>query len=217
MLKAVIFDLDGTLLYTVEDLCDSVNYALSSFGFPAITLEMTTKMIGNGVRNLITRAAPEGTDECTVNELLAHFKSHYKDNMENKTKAYDGIVEMLGALKKKGIKTAVLSNKPDVAVKTLAKEYFQDLLTEAAGENEAAGIRKKPAPDALFALIERLDVTKAETLYVGDSEVDILTAKNAGVDCVSVSWGFKTREFLKANGAQCIVDEPNALASHCGL
>lgn len=216
MYKAIVFDLDGTLLDTLDDLWVAVNAALQTQGLPLRTKEEVRGFVGNGAANLMQLACGiENYAEQAA--LLEAFHAYYRAHIADYTKPYDGILPLLKQLKEAGIKTAVLSNKPDVAVKTLAKEYFQDLLTEAAGENEAAGIRKKPAPDALFALIERLDVTKAETLYVGDSEVDILTAKNAGVDCVSVSWGFKTREFLKANGAQCIVDEPNALASHCGL
>lgn len=209
MLKAVIFDLDGTLLCTVADLCDSVNYALSSFGFPAITLEMATKMIGNGVRILITRAAPEGTDECTVNELLARFKSHYKDNMENKTKAYDGIVEMLSALKKKGIKTAVLSNKYDAATKRLCDDLLTGLIDLPVGERQ--GRPRKPDPDGVMYILDQLSCNASECALVGDADTDMKTALNAGVIPVGVSWGYRSVDALREGGAHIIADTSEQL------
>ena len=216
MYKTIVFDLDGTLLDTLDDLWAAVNEALKAHGLPTRTKEEVRGFVGNGAANLM-RLACGVENYAEQAALLEDFHAYYRAHIANYTKPYDGIVSLLERLKEAGIKTAVLSNKPDVAVKTLAKQYFQGLLTEAAGENEAAGIRKKPAPDALFSIMERLGATKAETLYVGDSEVDIQTAKNAGVACVSVSWGFKTKEFLRANGAERIIDEPSELSAFCGL
>ena len=146
---------------------------------------------------------------------LAEFKAYYKVHCKDKTAAYVGIMPLLKELKERGIKTAVVSNKADFAVKLLADEYFGDLLLAAVGENESAGIRKKPAPDSLLSVMEKLGATKETTVYVGDSEVDILTAENAGVDCLSVTWGFKDRAFLQENGAKIFIDEPSQILAYC--
>ena len=150
-----------------------------------------------------------------MQEALAEFRRYYQTHCKDATKPYAGIIELLLRLKELGIKTAVLSNKPDSAVKLLAKEYFDGLFAVAVGENEAAGIRKKPAPDALFSVLDSLGVGKESAVYVGDSEVDIQTAVNAGVDCISVTWGFKDREFLTANGGRILIDEPAQLMEFC--
>ena len=209
MLKVVIFDLDGTLLYTVEDLCDSVNYALSSFNFPNITIDAATSMIGNGVKNLMTRAAPDGTDEQTVNDLLALFKSHYRDNMENKTKPYDGIVNMLSKLKSKGIRTAVLSNKYDAATKRLCDDLLTDLIDLPVGERPNRP--RKPDPDGVMYILDQLSCKAGECALVGDADTDIKTALNAGVVPVGVSWGYRSVEALKSAGADIIADTTEQL------
>ena len=210
MYTTVIFDLDGTLLNTLDDLADSVNFALATYGLPTHTREKICSFVGNGMQNLMQLAAGK-QDKVDQDELLATFKAHYKKHCKDKTKPYDGIISLLRALKARGVKTAVLSNKADFATKELAKEYFDGLLDEAVGENEAAGIRKKPCPDALFAVLERLGAKKEEALYVGDSDVDIFTAKNAGVRCISVTWGFRDRAFLIENGAQTLIDSPEKI------
>jgi phosphoglycolate phosphatase len=207
MYTTVIFDLDGTLLNTLDDLADSVNFALATYGLPTHTREKVCAFVGNGMQNLMQLAAGK-QDKVDQDELLATFKAHYKKHCKDKTKPYDGIISLLRALKARGVKTAVLSNKADFATKKLVKEYFGEYITHAVGENEAAGIRKKPAPDALFTVMKDFGVTAEETLYVGDSEVDILTAKAAGVDCVSVLWGFKDRRFLIDNGATRLIEQP---------
>lgn len=207
MYKTIVFDLDGTLLDTLDDLTDAVNAALTAYSLPNRTREEVRAFIGNGIVKLMQRAC--GIENYPdFDGLLWAFKRHYKAHCADKTKPYDGVLELLCALKERGVKTAVLSNKADFAVKQLAKTYFDGMLLEAVGENEAAGIRKKPAPDALFSVMETLGASANETLYVGDSEVDIQTAANAGVDCLSVTWGFKDKDFLIENGGKIFADTP---------
>ncbi len=205
--KTVIFDLDGTLLDTVADLSGSVNAALTAYGLPQRSVDEVRSFVGNGIRNLIERAAGEVAPDL-LEGVFAAFKAHYAAHCEDETKPYEGILELLRALKAQGVACAVVSNKADFAVKKLAKSYFGDLFVAAVGENEAAGIRKKPAPDSLLAVMRALGAARETTVYVGDSEVDIQTAKNAAVDCISVTWGFKDREFLLREGATRLVDSP---------
>ena len=214
MYKAIVFDLDGTLLDTLDDIADSVNYVLRSYGLLPRTREEVCSFVGNGLAKLMRRAI--GNERFPFHdEALARLKARYKDHSADKTKEYVGITPLLRALQEQGVLTAVLSNKADFVVKALAKTYFPNLFQEAVGENESAGVRKKPAPDALFSIMEGLRVSKEETLYVGDSDVDIQTAANAGVDCVCVSWGFRDRAFLKAHGAKRIIDSPEELLQFC--
>ncbi len=208
--RTVIFDLDGTLLDTLEDLWCSVNFALQQHGLPLRTMDEVRAFVGNGIKNLIERACG-GVDEQTLQAVLATFKTYYGAHCEDHTKPYEGILELLQELQAQGIACGVVSNKADFAVKKLAKSYFGDLLAVAVGENEEAGIRKKPAPDSLLAVMQELGATRASTVYVGDSEVDIQTAKNAAVDCISVTWGFKDREFLLREGATRLVDTPKEI------
>lgn len=209
MYKAIVFDLDGTLLDTLGDLANATNAALKEYGYPVRERAEIRNFVGNGAAKLLERAS--GVRGAACDRLLAYFKVYYGEHCKEETKPYDGIEELLHTLKERGIATAVVSNKPDYAVKLLAKEYFPAYMQAAVGEREADGIRKKPAPDSLFAVMEELGVKKAETLFVGDSEVDIQTAKNAGVDCVSVDWGFKDRAFLEENGATKIISRPSEL------
>lgn len=204
--EAVVFDLDGTLLNTLEDLCDSVNYALNIKNYPLRSLEEVRSFVGNGVEKLMMRAVPQGTPESDTIEALEIFKEHYKDNSKNRTRPYDGIMELLKELKDKGFKMAIVSNKFNDAVKELNREFFGEYIESAYGECET--IRKKPNPDAVFKALEDLGVNGQQAVYVGDSDVDIMTAENAGLDCISVSWGFRTRQELEMNGAVSIIDEP---------
>lgn len=213
MYRTVIFDLDGTLLNTLDDLTASVNFALASFSLPTRTKEQIRSFVGKGIATLIRRAI--GYEHPNFAKILQTFREHYGAHCKDKTKEYDGITPLLQELKARGVQTAVVSNKADFAVKTLSKEYFPNLLQEAVGENEAAGIAKKPAPDSLLAVMKKLNAEKATTVYVGDSEVDIQTAKNAGVDCISVAWGFKDEEFLRANGAKAFVRAPREILDFC--
>ncbi len=208
MIHGVIFDLDGTLLNTLEDLCDSTNYALSEFGYPSRTLEEVRTFVGNGVRKLIERAIPDGVANPNLESCLEVFKKHYAENMYNKTSPYDGVLEMLKDLRLKGIHTAVVSNKFDEAVKNLCKKYFGELVQVAIGEDEANGVRKKPAPDSVFRAMSELQVNIDNVIYVGDSETDVQTAKNAEIDCIGCIWGFRDRDVLVREGAKYIISEP---------
>lgn len=214
MKKAVIFDLDGTLLNTLDDLADSTNYALSKFGYPTRTIEEVRQFVGNGVAKLIERAIPEGKNNPNFEKCLAIFKENYAQNMYNKTAPYNGIIEMLSNLKSKGIKIAVVSNKFDLAVKELCKKYFEGFIDFAAGENEAQGIRKKPAPDTVISVLNEFNFASEDAVYVGDSDVDIMTAKNSQMPCISVTWGFRDEKFLLENGATILINAPSEIYNH---
>lgn len=209
--KTVIFDLDGTLLNTLEDLADSTNFVLEYYKFPKRTIGEVKQFVGNGVQKLIERAIPDGLNNPYFENCLALFKMHYKKNMFNKTASYDGISQMLDKLKTMGIKTAVVSNKFDDAVKCLCNKYFEGLIDFCAGENEQHGIRKKPAPDTVLKVLKEFKLSPGEAIYVGDSEVDIQTAKNADMDCISVLWGFKNEKFLLSNGAKILISKPDEI------
>ncbi len=214
MKKAVIFDLDGTLLNTLDDLADSTNYALSKFGYPTRTIEEVRQFVGNGVAKLIERAIPEGKNNPNFEKCLAIFKENYAQNMYNKTAPYNGIIEMLSNLKSKGIKIAVVSNKFDLAVKELCKKYFEGFIDFAAGENEAQGIKKKPAPDTVISVLNEFNFAPEDAVYVGDSDVDIMTAKNSKMSCISVTWGFRDEKFLLENGATILINAPSKIYNH---
>lgn len=214
MKKAVIFDLDGTLLNTLDDLADSTNYALSRFGYPTRTIEEVRQFVGNGVAKLIERAIPEGKNNPNFEKCLAIFKENYAQNMYNKTVPYNGIIEMLSNLKSKGIKIAVVSNKFDLAVKELCKKYFEGFIDFAAGENEAQGIKKKPAPDTVISVLNEFNFASEDAVYVGDSDVDIMTAKNSKMPCISVTWGFRDEKFLLENGATILINAPSEIYNH---
>lgn len=214
MKKAVIFDLDGTLLNTLDDLADSTNYALSRFGYPTRTIEEVRQFVGNGVAKLIERAIPEGKNNPNLEKCLAIFKENYAQNMYNKTAPYNGIIEMLSNLKSKGIKIAVVSNKFDLAVKELCKKYFEGFIDFAAGENEAQGIKKKPAPDTVISVLNEFNFASEDAVYVGDSDVDIMTAKNSKMPCISVTWGFRDEKFLLENGATILINAPSEIYNH---
>lgn len=193
--KAVIFDLDGTLLDTLDDLMDATNFALRSMGFAERTKDEIRRFVGNGVRKLIERAIPIGSDEKTAEDTLAIFKSRYAEHCEDTTRPYDGILPLLDHLRERGMLLAVASNKIDSAVVPLCKSYFGDRFTFAIGER--AGIGKKPAPDMIREVLCTLSLTERDVVYVGDSEVDVETAKNAGMDCISVTWGFRDIDVLR--------------------
>lgn len=205
----VVFDLDGTLLNTLDDLADSTNFALRANGLPQRSLDEVRRFVGNGVANLIHKAVPAGTAQSLEDQCLADFKAHYVTNMRNKTAPYPGILDLLRHLQQSGCKVAVVSNKFDGAVKELCGEYFGPLLPVALGERP--GIRKKPAPDLVRACLEELGRPAERCVYVGDSDVDIQTAKNAGLPCLSVTWGFRDEAFLRSHGAETIVSTPEEL------
>lgn len=212
--KIFIFDMDGTLLNTLEDLMVSTNYALSQFNYPTHTIEEIRFFVGNGVAKLIERAIPDGLNNPNYEKCLEIFKKYYAKNMYNHTSAYVGIPELLKKLKDKGIKTAVVSNKFDLAVKELSNKYFGDLIDIAIGENEQAGIKKKPAPDTVFEVLNLMNLKSEDAIYIGDSDVDIMTAKNSNMPCISVTWGFRDREFLIKNDATIIVDKPEEILKY---
>lgn len=204
----VIFDLDGTLLNTLEDLADGVNAALKHFGRPERTLDEVRQFVGNGVLNLMDRAVPEGKEAKDFQAIYEWFKAYYAAHSEVKTRVYDGIPELLKQLQAEHFKMAIVSNKFHDAVCQLSRCYFGELLPVSIGENEAAGIRKKPAPDTVFTALERLGSTVEHAVYIGDSEVDAATARNAGMDCILVSWGFRERELLASFKPMAIADKP---------
>lgn len=207
--KAIIFDLDGTILDTLEDLKNSANFALSKNGLPVRTIDEIRAFVGNGIRLLIERAVPENTDSGVVDSCFEDFKAHYKEHSADNTKPYEGIIALLEELKSKGVKLAVVSNKADFAVQSLVEKYFPDLFDFAVGERE--GIRRKPCPDSVNEAMNVLGVTSDEVFYVGDSEVDVETSHNAGVECVSVTWGFRDKCVLESLSPEYIIDKPSQL------
>ena len=209
-MKAVIFDLDGTLLNTLQDLCNSTNAALKQYGYPGRTLDEVRSFVGNGVKLLILRAlGVEKPEDCPdFDDVFAAFRAHYADHSNDCTCAYPGIMELLAKLKEAGAPMAIVSNKLDPAVKQLNEIYLKDFISVAIGENEAAGVKKKPAPDTVYAALSERGVSAEDEGYVGDSEVDIATAKNAGIPCISVTWGFRDRAWLLAHGAEIFCDTP---------
>ena len=209
--KALIFDLDGTLLDTLDDLADSVNAVLSANGYPTKTRDEVCRAVGNGMKNLIGRVLPDGANDPAFDRILSEFKAHYGAHCEDKTAPYAGIPAMLANLQHAGVKMAIVSNTADYAVKTLSKAWFADTVSVAIGENEAAGIRKKPAPDTVDLALRELGVSRADAAYVGDSDVDVETARNCDMPCLSVTWGFRDRAFLTAHGATELFDTPEAL------
>ena len=209
MKRLIILDLDGTILDTLDDLTDSINAALSQAGLPLRTREETRAVLGNGARRVVGESVPAGTEEAVTEQVFAFFTRYYAAHCEEKTGPYEGLTEALIYLKEQGCRLAVISNKPDPAVKKLCGAYFPGLFDTACGERP--GIRRKPAPDAVDAVREELGFAREETIYVGDSEVDIQTAENAGILCLSVSWGFRSVEELGAAGATQIIDRPEQL------
>lgn len=207
--KNILFDLDGTLLDTISDLTAAVNYAVSAYGYPVYTEEQIKGMVGNGIRNLMIRAIPGGLQNHQFEEIYACFKQYYTAHCKEQTKPYAGIMELLCRLKEAGCQLAIVSNKNAQAVCRLAAAFFGDYITVAIGQGE--NTRKKPAPDTVFAAMSKLDAKAAETLYVGDSEVDFQTACNAGLDCVLVSWGFRDKTVLEKLGAMQLIDTPDVL------
>lgn len=209
-----IFDLDGTLLNTLDDLADSVNAVLEQHGFPRRAVDEIRQFVGNGVPLLIERAVPAGTAPKIREQCLAGFKAHYQQNMYNKTAPYPGIPKLLNALREQGVKIAVVSNKFDAAVKKLCSLYYGSAIAVAIGES--ADVRKKPAPDSVFRALKELNAQPERALYIGDSDVDIQTAKNSGLTSVGVTWGFRDRELLEREGAQYIIDTPAQLLDIIG-
>lgn len=204
--KAVIFDLDGTILDTLQDLANSLNHALCTHGYPARTLDEVRRFIGNGIRVLVQRGCPAGTSDAAQEEALATFRVHYDAHCKDFTGPYDGIHELLDALLAKGIRTAVVSNKIEPAVIVLCDEHFRNKFEYMVGNRP--DLAPKPSPDSVNEVIEKMGLERSEIVYIGDTEVDIQTANNAGIDCIGVDWGFRDGEYLRELGARYIVKEP---------
>lgn len=202
----VVFDLDGTLLDTLEDLKNATNYALAHHGYPVRTQQEVRRFVGNGVQKLMERALPQEVPPEQFALVFDSFKEYYGAHCEDTTRVYDGVPELLGKLRESGFCLAIVSNKLDSAVRELHAAWFGDSVQVAIGERE--GIRRKPAPDMVLEALSRLGSSAERAVYVGDSDVDIQTAANSGLDCISVSWGFRDVEFLKAHGARLIADTP---------
>lgn len=209
-MKALLFDLDGTLLNTIADLHQSTNFALQKHHFPTHSLEAIQSFVGDGLRMLIRRALPVECDETCVQTVLAEMKLHYTEHCHDFTSIYDGIVSMLNACKNAGFLIGVVSNKADMLVKKLCKHFFDGIISVAIGESGA--MPRKPAADMVFAAIRQLGAKEA--YYIGDSDVDIRTAENAALPCLSVSWGFRSADVLQSAGAKIIFDSPLALQEY---
>ena len=203
-----IFDLDGTLLDTLQDLAASVNYALRQHHMPEHSIDDVRRFVGNGVRRLMERAVPEGAANPAFEATFVTFREYYMEHSLDTTRPYDGILELIHELKQRGCRMAVVSNKMMAATQELVRHFFPDIEV-AIGEHEAAGIRKKPAPDTVFAAMQQLG--EGSAVYVGDSDVDLATARNSGLPCISVLWGFRDRDFLLAHGATTFVEQPREI------
>lgn len=207
--KAIIWDLDGTLLDTLQDLADAVNHSLETYSLPVRTKEEIRAIVGRGIRHLVENAVPTGTDPAITDAVFGEFCTYYAAHSADATAPYAGIPAMLEKVSRAGVKMAIVSNKADFAVQDLVMRYFGEEITLAVGARE--DIPKKPAPDMVEYALARLGVTKAEAAYVGDSEVDVLTARNTGMDCLAVDWGFRSRETLREAGAERIFSTPQEL------
>lgn len=207
--KLAIFDMDGTILNTLDDLAISLNYALRNVGFPERTISEVKSFVGNGIHRLIELGVPADTSVAETEKVYQLFIEHYTVHCTDNTRPYDGIQKALKEIKDAGILTAVVSNKADYAVQDLCLEFFDGLFDYAIGEKE--DLRKKPSPDAVYEVLTNLNIEKSDAVYIGDSEVDIQTAQNSGLDCITVAWGFREIDSLLASGATTIISDPNEL------
>ena len=207
--KAYIFDLDGTLLDTLLDLANAVNYAMREKGYPERTLQEVRGFIGNGIKVLIKRAVPEGTSDDDYEEALAIFTKYYLEHIADYTKPYDGMIDVVKALQKRGCKVAVLSNKAHFAAQAVVKDFFGDIFDMVVGKMDE--FPTKPEPDSLFYTMKSLGVMAEESVYIGDSDVDVLTAHNAGLPCIGVTWGNRDEDVLLASGAEYIAHTPQEI------
>lgn len=203
--KTVIFDMDGTILDTLEDLTDTLNYALRKNDMPLRTLSEVRSFVGNGIQVLLNKAIPDGNLNPKYDDVYQSFKEYYKDHCNDKTHAYPGILELMRTLKQDGVRMAIVSNKVNSAVEELNEVYFEGMVDVAMGEH--SGMARKPAPDMVFAAMEKLNADPTTTVYIGDSDVDYNTAKNASLPCISVLWGFRTKEQLESVGATVFAEK----------
>lgn len=207
--ETYIFDLDGTLLSTLNDLAASTNYALRTHHMPERTLDEVRQFVGNGVKKLMERAIPGGTNNPDFDNTYATFRQHYMQHNLDTTKPYPGIMEMLQQLHNEGKNVAVVSNKFYAATRNLCRHFFAHLVPVAIGERE--DIRKKPAPDTVLEALRQMGVSSKGAVYIGDSDVDVMTAQNSGIPCISVLWGFRDKEFLLQHGATTFISSPQEL------
>ncbi len=207
--KGIIFDLDGTLLNTLEDIADAVNHTMAQYDLEEKTIEEVRKFVGNGVKRLIELCVPMGEQHPSFDAILDTFTTYYEANSNHKTRPYDNILDLLEFLSSENYHLAIVSNKIDIAVKDLNKQYFSKWIEIAIGETRE--IRRKPAADMVRACLNQMKLSPSEVVYVGDSEVDILTAKNSGIDCISVDWGFRDSKWLMDHDAKCIVSDVKGL------
>lgn len=214
MTKAVIFDLDGTLLNTLDDLADSCNETLRQMNFPLRSIDEIRQFVGNGIAKLMELAIPDGKENPEYEKSVLLMKENYAKNWQNKTRPYDGILDLISTLHRMEIKTGIVSNKPDAQVKELAEYYFSSTIKRETAVGDIEGRNRKPAPDSVLEVMRILEVGKNETIYVGDSDVDIKTAKNVGIPCISVTWGFRDRNFLLNSGAQNLADKPEEILKY---
>lgn len=205
----VIFDMDGTILNTLDDLKDSLNVTFRHFGFPERSLEEVRSFVGNGIGKLIERAVPDGLSIKEKEAVLEYFTDYYGAHSQDKTRPYDGIVDAIREIRTHGIKTAVVSNKIDFAVKDLVERFFCGLFDYSLGES--VGLNRKPHPDMVNKVLSEMNVDKSRAVYIGDSEVDIMTASNSTLPIIAVSWGFRDKDFIRSKGAEIIVDSPKEL------
>ena len=204
--ETYVFDLDGTLLETLKDLAASTNYALRTHNMPEHSIEDVRMFVGNGVKKLMERAIPNGIENPQFEDVYDTFRQHYLEHNLDTTKPYEGIPELLAELKARGKKLAIVSNKFYAATQELARHFFPDTIEVAIGERE--NIKKKPAPDTVIEALRQLGASRETAVYIGDSDVDIMTAKNCNMPCVSVLWGFRDKEFLMEHGATFFVKKP---------
>lgn len=206
MYKYALFDMDGTVLDTLQDLTDAVNHTLSEYGYPLISTDTCAKNLGNGARQLLTLSAPDGAD---IDLMLQNYLPYYNSHCLIKTGPYAGIPELMKELGETGVRCAIISNKPDAATAELGERFFKGLVDYCVGEKP--GINRKPAPDTVISAMDYFGASREDCVYIGDTEVDIITAKNSGIDCIAVSWGFRSEDELKESGAECVVHSVSEL------
>lgn len=209
--ELAIFDMDGTILDTLEDLTDSLNASLQAFGYPARTIEEVRSFVGNGIHRTIELGVPEGTPDEKIEQVFKFFTPYYQEHCNDQTRPYAGVVSLIETLRKQGMKTAVVSNKADEAVHALCNTFFSGLFDYEIGQKPEN--KRKPAPDSVNEVLCKLSVNHTNAVYIGDSEVDLATAANAHMDCIAVSWGFRGEAFLKQQGANKIAKTPRDVYS----
>ena len=212
--SVAVFDLDGTLLDTLDDITDSLNVIRGKYGIAPITRPEVNGMVGNGLKVLFIKSLKDGENTSNFDKMFNEFVAYYKEHSMIKTGIYEGMPEVLKELKRRGVKTAIVTNKNIEAARAMRDELFSDTIDCIYGEDEAHGVNKKPAPDTVFKALEELNASKEDAVYIGDSEVDIKTAANAGLPCLAVSWGFRTREEQEAAGGEYFVEQPADLLNY---